>query len=993
MLADETLPETNYVIGKAVDEGGNALEEYAINTIRRIPPSPAPSPLPGGVGLALLPGSGAADGSLPPDGDEERYALRFYNNGCFKAENGGASIRIAGPGWSREVLPGCQTMVYPQLEGSHASSVATLPPVVPNPGESLSLLLSPLGGSSVANGTPVLECQFPGAENDPMREGTFRAWVDGRLCTANFSGGRWAVPAYAPLARGTHVFEAEVVTATGRRVSAVSSFTVTALSMEPTGLQVVPAPGRVALRWVSAAAAARHEVARAATADGPWTVLTPAGGTTQDWFVDGAPLASGVYRVTPSGADGFAGEPVVSAPVAWPGEAPAAPEALAGLALVPSQSGIRIDFTEPSLSFCLWKVERGTSAEGPFTEVAPGGRIAASGWIDTTAPEGLACHYRVTPENAAGVAGTPLVAGPATRPSSLVAPEGLCLSHDADGVYLRWDPCAAEPLSWRLYRRTMTSDWTLAQTVPGGVRVATEPLPASDEVVAWRIAAVWAGDIETPPSEPVVFASHRQSASGGAIVMANTAVDAAEGTQAVVTLGRSGGTADAAFVHYCTSAPVGTTATEGTDYTQTGGILVFEPGETQKTVSIPVAHDTLDETPAETFKFKILRVEGAALMGSPNAATVTIHDPDILSWTIGQADSVSEAMPSVTLSVTRTWPSQRTVTIDYAVDAVRTTAVAGGDYVSFGPGTLTFLPGETRKTITIGILDDTLKEPTPPLLYITLSNPGGGATLAGNLPDWHVAITDDDNMPGRIRFVESQAEGMENGGGITLHLERVDGTEGQLIAFITDHGGTAFQWSDWTAQFDPEGPPGMPIFFADGQKQATITMPVLDDALVEGAEFVVLGVYSMDSANRASPESCVVVTIKDDEPRPSTLATWLALQPEGRRGALDDGDADGQSNLMEYAFVQDPAQSSPPAPRLEMTQYGYWAFTLDVRDDSGFIVYAEFDTDPSFVNPMREGGYWDAPSGGTRHVVFRCPFDASTIPLIFGRIVVSQVSP
>lgn len=70
-------------------------------------------------------------------------------------------------------------------------------------------------------------------------------------------------------------------------------------------------------------------------------------------------------------------------------------------------------------------------------------------------------------------------------------------------------------------------------------------------------------------------------------------------------------------------------------------------------------------------------------------------------------------------------PSSQTVTVGYATG--NGTATAGSDYAATA-GTVTFLPGETRKTIPVVVFGDRLLEGTESLV-VTLSSPTG-ATLS-----------------------------------------------------------------------------------------------------------------------------------------------------------------------------------------------------------------------------------------------------------------------
>ena len=62
-------------------------------------------------------------------------------------------------------------------------------------------------------------------------------------------------------------------------------------------------------------------------------------------------------------------------------------------------------------------------------------------------------------------------------------------------------------------------------------------------------------------------------------------------------------------VHYATTDG---TATAGSDYTTTSGKLVFAPGETSKTISVPVVNDTVVE-PDETFTLTLSQPSNAGL--------------------------------------------------------------------------------------------------------------------------------------------------------------------------------------------------------------------------------------------------------------------------------------------------------------------------------------------------------------------------------------------
>jgi hypothetical protein len=115
------------------------------------------------------------------------------------------------------------------------------------------------------------------------------------------------------------------------------------------------------------------------------------------------------------------------------------------------------------------------------------------------------------------------------------------------------------------------------------------------------------------------------SGNPGTFRLASSAYSASEGVGSVtVAVYRDGGSYDQETVDYATSDG---TARAGSDYAATSGTLVFGPGETYRTISIPILDDSEDEED-ETFTFALSNPSGGASIASPAAAVVTIVDDD-----------------------------------------------------------------------------------------------------------------------------------------------------------------------------------------------------------------------------------------------------------------------------------------------------------------------------------------------------------------------------
>jgi uncharacterized delta-60 repeat protein len=144
------------------------------------------------------------------------------------------------------------------------------------------------------------------------------------------------------------------------------------------------------------------------------------------------------------------------------------------------------------------------------------------------------------------------------------------------------------------------------------------------------------------------------------------------------------------------------------DYTSSSVRLVFRPGETRKTLSLPVQGDLLKESD-ETF-FVVLSAPVNCSLGRGRGTATILNDDSAPALTINDV-SISEgnsATKLLTFTVTLSKASGQTVTVNYATaDGV---ARSGSDY-SAQNGTLTFVPGGAlSKTISIVINGDSLVE-------------------------------------------------------------------------------------------------------------------------------------------------------------------------------------------------------------------------------------------------------------------------------------------
>ena len=272
------------------------------------------------------------------------------------------------------------------------------------------------------------------------------------------------------------------------------------------------------------------------------------------------------------------------------------------------------------------------------------------------------------------------------------------------------------------------------------------------------------------------------------------------------------------------------TAVAGEDYTAaTDATLSFGSGVTSNTIRVAIDDDDAVESVTETFSVH-LSLTPLGIRGGDLKATGTIRDDDgAARLSIGDA-SASEGDGSLSFAVTLAQGSG-SVTVDYATAAA--TATAGRDYTETS-GTLTFAPGDIKKTIAVALLDDDVHE-----LVETLSVSLSGAQGA-TLEDGTGTGTILDNDEAFVTIHGSQ--GPENG-----HLDFVvtlsTSSDATLsMDYLTDTGITAYPapafalaeaGSDFVHQ---EGT----LTFAPGETSKTIRVRLLADNLSEAAEAVVV---------------------------------------------------------------------------------------------------------------------------------------------------------
>ena len=439
------------------------------------------------------------------------------------------------------------------------------------------------------------------------------------------------------------------------------------------------------------------------------------------------------------------------------------------------------------------------------------------------------------------------------------------------------------------------ADYTMASSttvyIPANTNAAVINVPVADDFI-----------IE--PTETVTIEMESASSSNATMialdpagpVSANIADNDNTVANKTITISRVDGveaTVDGSFVFsfpsgITASAPTVITfglsgsASEGADYTASSPVTITIPaGQNSVTLPISVKEDDIVED-AETVILTVTSTDNPEFSGitvSNSPQTLTISDNDNTTLIIGDA-TVTEGnagLVSVTFTVSLDKATGRGFSLKYATED-GTATVPGNDYIS-KTGTLNFsgVAGESQ-TVTVDVRGDQMIEMNE-TFRVRLSDLSDtfGTRLAFARAAATGTITDDDLVPANLSLTITPANGSETGpmaGTFTLSFPSGVTTDAPTTVHF-GLSGTA-SGTDYTGAASS-------VTIPAGQNSATLTLPVVDDNLVEHTETIILTSGAVDSpygivvAN--SPQA---VEIADNDN--ATVAISAATVTEGQTG-------------------------------------------------------------------------------------------------------------
>jgi hypothetical protein len=258
------------------------------------------------------------------------------------------------------------------------------------------------------------------------------------------------------------------------------------------------------------------------------------------------------------------------------------------------------------------------------------------------------------------------------------------------------------------------------------------------------------GTINSPGVQPVNFTG-MEAVNLSDVPISISDVTVTEGDSgslnAVFTVTLPSATSQTVTVDYATGNG---TATTPVDYTAVSGTLTFAPGQTSRTVSVPVNGDTQNE-PNETFFVNLSNATNATISDNQGLGTILNDDSPGVQFS-SNSYNFSEGAGHGDIIIRRTGDLSQPLTVNYQTSdqsgmtpcQTNNTGFASDrcDYAT-AAGILSFAAGESEKTIPLILIDDAYVESSEQL-EIKLMNPVGGTLGSTNTAT--ISITDNDTQ-------------------------------------------------------------------------------------------------------------------------------------------------------------------------------------------------------------------------------------------------------
>jgi hypothetical protein len=345
------------------------------------------------------------------------------------------------------------------------------------------------------------------------------------------------------------------------------------------------------------------------------------------------------------------------------------------------------------------------------------------------------------------------------------------------------------------------------------------------------------------------------------LVMNDLTVTEGDGgtTNAIVTVNLSQPSNQTVSVSYFTDGDF-EDADFGVDFQPTSGRITFAPGQTTRTITIPVIGDTLDEFD-ETFNVFLAAPLNAPMLDGRAVVTIIDNDPppgvSIADVSLAEGDS-GQTIANFTVNLSTA--SGKNVVVTYST--MNGSAIAGEDYVAkSGTVTIPSINHSTSVNIPIQVLGDINFEADQ---TFTVNITADTATVTRAQATG--TILNDDAV---LQFSNTNYSANESGPVASLTVTRVGNTAKVVSvdyatsdsAGVSNCGiisGNASARCDYEAKFGT-------LRFASGETSKTLSISLVDDAYAEGNETFNASLLNPVGATIGPLAVVATITITDNE--------------------------------------------------------------------------------------------------------------------------------
>ena len=355
------------------------------------------------------------------------------------------------------------------------------------------------------------------------------------------------------------------------------------------------------------------------------------------------------------------------------------------------------------------------------------------------------------------------------------------------------------------------------------------------------------------------------------------------------------------------------TATSGIDFTAASGTLNFAIGETEKTVTVTLLDDDMDEN-HENFNVVLSNPQNVTLGDA--TATGTILDEELASAVIFASSQQQDVVEGedIVLRMQRLFPSEpgQVVNVDdpcyegspntcftSSPDANQTNVpltvnvrvTQEGTVISgTAPTTVTFQPGSIYAYLIISTDDDATVEPDGKIKAEILNGSGYSPLFVGytQSPDEFLPTSIRTVYDNDLTFSVGDAAASEDAGTLDFTVSLNAAAPGDVSVDVTTVDGDATSHDNVTAtSLGPDFTAGtQTLTFLKGEQTKTLSVALLDDSIQERAETFTVQLSNSPEHSTLADGIGVGMIVDDEQPMVASVSRLYSIVDEDRAGPV-----------------------------------------------------------------------------------------------------------